>query len=314
MSARAHGHHGAAAEERQPACVSVQAHGLHEDRQRPRATDKRVIDTITRRLAKPDAAKAFARPSVDVDGLRVEADALHTLIKQRRGGVQRRTDRRPLTATRELNAPRRKLAAINDKLLPVHMSADIRSSPETQRHQEFEKLPTLDRKRGVIDAVAVVTIHRQEKKGGRFDPRSISVVGKSRRARDIRSNCLYTQCTGAILQVSDTRLTRPAQGWPAGVAAPGGGSWRGFEPSGNDVTKLGSPAIPPAGAPNRYFMLEMILLARKRFRPDDPQPHDTEREAYIQATVDAMPPLRPEQIAELSALFDYEPPEGGDAA
>ena len=46
----------------------------------------------------------------------------------------------------------------------------------------------------------------------------------------------------------------------------------------------------------------------------NPRAFDADREAYIQATVDAMPPLKPEQIAALSALFDYEPPDGGEAA
>ena len=40
-----------------------------------------------------------------------------------------------------------------------------------------------------------------------------------------------------------------------------------------------------------------------------------EREAYIQKTVDAMPPLRPEQIAALQVLFDWDPPrDGGNTA
>jgi hypothetical protein len=45
-----------------------------------------------------------------------------------------------------------------------------------------------------------------------------------------------------------------------------------------------------------------------------PKALDAEREAYIQATVAAMPPPRPDQIAALSALFDCEPSRGGDAA
>lgn len=34
-------------------------------------------------------------------------------------------------------------------------------------------------------------------------------------------------------------------------------------------------------------------------------------DAHVQACVDAMPPLRPEQITKLAALFDYD---GSDAA
>ena len=39
-----------------------------------------------------------------------------------------------------------------------------------------------------------------------------------------------------------------------------------------------------------------------------------EREAYIKKTVDAMPPLTPQQITKLQVLFDWDPPlDGGDA-
>ena len=39
-----------------------------------------------------------------------------------------------------------------------------------------------------------------------------------------------------------------------------------------------------------------------------------EYDAHIQAIVDAWPPLRPDQIAALSALFDWQPDQGGDDA
>ncbi len=40
----------------------------------------------------------------------------------------------------------------------------------------------------------------------------------------------------------------------------------------------------------------------------------SEYEALIDAEVDAAPPLSPEQIARLSALFDWPGTDGGDAA
>jgi hypothetical protein len=39
-----------------------------------------------------------------------------------------------------------------------------------------------------------------------------------------------------------------------------------------------------------------------------------ERDAYIDAVVEAAPPLRPEQVAKLSALFDWQPERDGDDA
>jgi hypothetical protein len=47
-----------------------------------------------------------------------------------------------------------------------------------------------------------------------------------------------------------------------------------------------------------------------------PQADDErEREAYIRATIDAMPPFGPRQLATLAALFDYpQQRDSGDAA
>jgi hypothetical protein len=136
-------------------------------------TDKRVIDSITRRLAKPDAARALAKPTIDTKALGEKIDTLRKLI----------------TATREeyaeglINARDRndrieritaKLAPLEDKLLGAHMSRDVKDlAGKPDAHQRFMALP-LDRRRGVIDTLAVVTIHRQQA-GGRFDPKAISV-------------------------------------------------------------------------------------------------------------------------------------------
>src|SRR5262249_5825394 len=70
-----------------------------------------------------------------------------------------------------------KLAPLKDKLLGVHMSRDIAElAGKPDAASRFAALP-LDRRRGVIDTLAVVTIHRQTK-GGRFDPASITVDWK----------------------------------------------------------------------------------------------------------------------------------------
>ena len=49
---------------------------------------------------------------------------------------------------------------------------DLAGRPDAA--DRFEALP-LDRRRGVIDTLATVTIHRQAKAGGRFDPKAITV-------------------------------------------------------------------------------------------------------------------------------------------
>ena len=52
---------------------------------------------------------------------------------------------------------------------------DLAGKPDAA--DRFEALP-LDRRRGVIDTLAMVTIHRQAKAGGRFDPEAITVDWK----------------------------------------------------------------------------------------------------------------------------------------
>ena len=58
------------------------------------------------------------------------------------------------------------------------MSRDVKDlAGKPDAADRFEALP-LDRRRGVIDTLAVVTIHRQVKAGGRFDPEAITVDWK----------------------------------------------------------------------------------------------------------------------------------------
>lgn len=139
-------------------------------------TDELVIDIIIRRLAKPDAAKAFTRPTVDISALNAEAGALHARVAETKEeyneGLINARDRNARVERLEA-----KLAVINDKRMPVHMSADIKRLAGNPKARElFDALP-LDRQRGVIDTLATVTIHPQQQ-GGRFDDKAITVKGK----------------------------------------------------------------------------------------------------------------------------------------
>ena len=70
-----------------------------------------------------------------------------------------------------------KLAPLEEKLLRRHMSRDVKDlAGKPDAAERFAALP-LDRRRGVIDTLATVTIHRQ-RKGGRFDPAAITVDWK----------------------------------------------------------------------------------------------------------------------------------------
>ena len=136
-------------------------------------TDKRIVDAITKRLAEPDAAVTLASPTVDTAALRDKINDLRAQIAQ----PEHDYDEGLITAAR-LNARiervNEKLTPLQDKLLGVHMSRDVKDlAGKPDAAQRFAALP-LDRKRGVIDTLATVTIHRQ-RKGGRFDPASITV-------------------------------------------------------------------------------------------------------------------------------------------
>jgi hypothetical protein len=139
-------------------------------------TDKRVIDSITRRLAKPDAAVTLAKPTVDTKALTKQIDVLRAQIAE----AEHDYDDGQITAQRmnaRIDRVNEKLAPLQDKLLSVHMSRDVKDlAGKPDAAKRFAALP-LDRRRGVIDTLAVVTIHRQ-RKGGRFDPASVTVNWK----------------------------------------------------------------------------------------------------------------------------------------
>ena len=97
-------------------------------------------------------------------------------------------------------------------------------------------------------------------------------------------------------------------------------------PSTSSTSPQSSTAAPPPcdARPNRGRLRGTKVGTRWRFRPEDvraylagetPASVDERAawDAYVRKVVAAAPPLRPEQIAALSALFDYQPvPYGGD--
>jgi DNA invertase Pin-like site-specific DNA recombinase len=139
-------------------------------------TDKRVIDSITRRLAKPDAAVTLAKPNVNTAALRDMINTLRAHIAEAEADY----DDGQITAARmnaRIDRVNAKLGPLEDKLLGAHMSRDVKDlAGKPDAAQRFAKLP-LDRRRGVIDTLATVTIERQ-RKGGRFDPAAITVNWK----------------------------------------------------------------------------------------------------------------------------------------
>ena len=139
-------------------------------------TDERVIDSITQRLAQPDAAVTLARPTVDGKALRAQIEALRAQIKD----AEHEYDEGIIDGRRlagRLERVNEKLAPLQDKMLGSHMSRDVKDlAGKADARQRFDALP-LDRRRGVVDMLAVVTIHTQ-RKGGRFDPAAITVKFK----------------------------------------------------------------------------------------------------------------------------------------
>jgi site-specific DNA recombinase len=140
-------------------------------------TDQVVVDIVTRRLAKPDAVKALAKPTVDTKALRDEINVLERQIREAEHDYDEGLiDGRRYKA--KIDRVTEKLAPLKDKMLGVHMSRDVKDLAGRPNARElFDALP-LDRRRGVIDTLAVVTIHRQTK-GGRFDPTAITVVDRN---------------------------------------------------------------------------------------------------------------------------------------
>ena len=139
-------------------------------------TDKKVIDVITGILAKPDAAVTLGKPTVDTAALKKQITTLRAQIKAAEDEYDEGIiDGRRLKG--RIERVNEKLVPLEDKLLGSHMSRDVKDlAGKPDAAERFAALP-LDRRRGVIDALAVVTIRRQVK-GGRFDPASVTVEPK----------------------------------------------------------------------------------------------------------------------------------------
>jgi site-specific DNA recombinase len=140
-------------------------------------TDALVIDIITSRLADPEAARKLAKPTVDTKALHEQIDTLRKLIT-----ATREEYNEGLINARDRNARieriTEKLSPLEDKLLGNHMSRDVKDlAGKPDAAERFEDL-SLDRRRGVIDTLTTVTIHRQVKAGGQFEDEAITVDWK----------------------------------------------------------------------------------------------------------------------------------------
>jgi DNA invertase Pin-like site-specific DNA recombinase len=140
-------------------------------------TDELVVGIITERLADPEAARKLSKPTVDTKALHERIDTQRKLIT-----ATREEYNEGLIDARDRNARieriLEKLSPLEDKLLGSHMSRDVKDlAGKPDAADRFEALP-LDRRRGVIDTLTTVTVHRQPKAGGRFDPEAITVDWK----------------------------------------------------------------------------------------------------------------------------------------
>jgi hypothetical protein len=140
-------------------------------------TDELLIGIITERLADPKAARKLAKPTVNAKKLHDQIDTFRKLITATReeynDGLINARDRNA-----RIERITEKLSPLEDKLLGSHMSRDVKDlAGKPDAADRFEALP-LDRRRGVIDTLTTVTIHRQTKAGGRFDPAAITVHWK----------------------------------------------------------------------------------------------------------------------------------------
>ena len=144
--------------------------GLHEDRARPDQTDELVVGVITERLADPEAARKLAKPTVDTKALHDQIDTLRKLITATRERIRRRPDRRP-RPQRPHRPDHREAVPAGGQAAGRHMCRDVKDlAGKPDAADRFEALP-LDRRRGVIDTLATVTIHRQTKAGWQVRPR-----------------------------------------------------------------------------------------------------------------------------------------------
>lgn len=137
-------------------------------------TDAHVIRVVTERLARPDAVKLFAKPTVDTKALSKRANEIRGLIKAAENeyddGLISGLD---LKRRRDKLQPQ--LDAIDAKMIGANTSRKLDGLiGQADAAQRFAALG-LDRRRAVIDTVATVTILPTTKPGGIFDPRDIRI-------------------------------------------------------------------------------------------------------------------------------------------
>jgi hypothetical protein len=140
------------------------------------SVDRVVVDVVTLRLAQPDAVSALWAPRVDTAAIRDEIVRLQAQIAAAENDyAEGITTGRDLKAARErVNA---KLGPLQDQLLEFHMSSDVKTlAGKADARARFARLP-LDRQRGVIDTLVTVTVE-PTRRGGRFDPESVTVQAK----------------------------------------------------------------------------------------------------------------------------------------
>ncbi|MGO9284832.1 MAG: recombinase family protein [Mycobacterium sp.] len=141
-------------------------------------TDEVVIDIITKRLARPDAAQIFATKTVDTKALTDQIAKFRGLIR----AAEREYDNGEVTGVdlkrrRENLQP--KIDALQTALVGANTSRRLDGLMGNPKAREvFESLP-LDRQRAVIDTVATVTIKPTTKRGGVFDPELIDVAWRT---------------------------------------------------------------------------------------------------------------------------------------
>lgn len=139
-------------------------------------TDALVVDVITRRLSRPDAAAALARPSVDTEALRDQINALRAQI----AAAEAEYDEGLIDGRRlkgRIERVSEKLQPLENRLLGSNTARvldGLAGAPDAP--ERFAALG-LDRQRAVISTLCEVTIETQSK-GGRFDPSAIRIDWK----------------------------------------------------------------------------------------------------------------------------------------
>jgi DNA invertase Pin-like site-specific DNA recombinase len=139
------------------------------------SVDSVVVDTITTVLARPDWASVLTKPAVSAEAIRDQINELQRQIAATEHDYVNNDISAKLMNAKigQINA---KLQPLQDKLLGLHVSSDVKTlAGKRDARKRFDALP-LDRKRNVIAAMAVVTVHPQSR--GRFDPTAVTVEPK----------------------------------------------------------------------------------------------------------------------------------------